>query len=151
MKRMLAAAVAVILTGGAYAQAPNPPAGMMNAAVAGGTAIERHIAGLHGQLQISAGEETQWAAVATAMRDGALHTDTAIDKRKVLGDGATAVQSLSAYADIAQAHADAVRQLAVAFAALYAAMPADQQRVADGVFAHHPHKGRKSARHGDPG
>ena len=148
MKKMLAAAVSMILTGVACAQAPAapaPPATMMHASVAAGTAIEHHISELHGQLQITAGEEAQWSVVAAAMRDGAVRTDTAIDRRKVLGEGASAVDSLSAYAEIAQAHADGVKQLAVAFAALYAAMPADQQRVADTVFAHHPHKGRKSA------
>ena len=112
--------------------------------------VENHITELHGQLQITAAQEAQWNAVATAMRDSAVETDKAIGKRKLLGDKATAVDSLGSYADIAQAHADGVRKLALAFTTLYAAMPADQKMTADAVFAHRPHKGKRAAKSGAP-
>ena len=138
MARIAATLVSVLLMGSAYAEAPKMDSRQE-------AAVEHHIQELRGQLQITAAEEAQWTAVATAMRDSAVQTDRAIDKRKALGERANAVDSLSAYGEIAQAHADGVKQLAVTFAALYALMPAEQQAVADTVFAHRPHKGKKAA------
>ncbi len=156
MKPIVAALTFAFLIGGAYAQSPSSSAAMAPASGASTTAmtkadakremaLESHIKDLHAQLQITPAEETQWAAVAKAMRDSAVETDKAIDKRKALVNSASAVDNLSAYGDIAQAHADGVKQLAAAFAPLYTSMSDDQQKVADALFAHRPHEGNKKA------
>jgi protein CpxP len=98
--------------------------------------VEQQIKDLHAKLKISAAEESQWATVAKTMRESAKELDAAIDKREASHNTATAVDDLNAYGEVAQAHADAVKKLASAFAPLYASMADDQKRTADDVFAH---------------
>ncbi len=157
MNTMLITVAAALLAGSAYAQAPAAPAGTPPAASTAAPAVaspdrkrdeavEKHIRDLHAQLKITAGEETQWAVVARTMRDTAIATDKAIDRREGLVGGATAIDNLNSYGDIAQAHADGVKKLATAFAPLYAAMPADQKKVADAVFSHHESHDKMAAK-----
>jgi protein CpxP len=154
MKTIVAALTSALLISGAYAQSPgSPPAKPPSSdAPSAETAkpgakrdmgVESHIKDLHAQLQITAAEETQWAAVAKAMRHSAIETDKAIDKREALVNSANAIDNLNAYGDIAQAHADGVKRLAAAFAPLYASMSDDQKKAADAVFAHRGHDGEK--------
>src|ERR1700686_2422768 len=154
MKTIVAALTSAFLIGGAYAQSPSSPPGKTpssdasTAAMAKSDAkrdmgVESHIKDLHAQLQITPAEETQWAAVAKAMRHSAIETDKAIDKREALVNKANAIDNLNAYGDIAQAHADGVKRLAAAFAPLYASMSDDQKKEADAVFAHRAHEGEK--------
>jgi hypothetical protein len=154
MKTLIATLACACLMSSAYAQSTAPSGGMP--ASSGGSmpttsksdarraaAVEKHIADLHSQLQITAAEETQWAAVAKSMRDSAIETDRAIDKREPVASSASALDNLNSYGDIAQAHADGVKRLAAAFAPLYASMSDDQKKVADAVFAHRAHPGKK--------
>lgn len=157
MKTVVAAALtSAFLIGGAYADSPGsspamaPSSGastdsMAKSGAKRDMAIENHIKDLHAQLQITPAEETQWAAVAKTMRDSAIETDKAIAKREALVNSASAVDNLHAYGDIATAHAEGVKRLAEAFAPLYASMPDDQKKVADAVFAHRAHEGKKAA------
>lgn len=158
MKTIVATLLAsAFLVSGAYAQAPGPSAGAAPASGAStavmaksdakrDAAVERHIKDLHTQLQITPAEEAQWAVVAKTMRDSAVETDKAIDKREALVSTATAIDNLNAYGDIAQAHVDGVRKLAAVFGPLYASMSDDQKKVADAVFAHRAHEGKKVAK-----
>ncbi|HWX34181.1 MAG TPA: Spy/CpxP family protein refolding chaperone [Steroidobacteraceae bacterium] len=154
MKTITAVLTSAFLITGAYAQAPSsspakaPSSGASTAAMAKADAkqdmaVESHIKNMHAQLQITSAEETQWAAVAKTMRDSAIETDKAIDKREALVNSASAVDNLNAYADIAQAHADGVRKLAAVFAPLYASMSDDQKKAADALFAHRAHEGKQ--------
>ena len=155
MKTIVAALTSAFLISGAYAQSPSsspamaPSSGASTAAMTKSgakrdmAAVESHIKDLHAQLQITPAEETQWAAVAKTMRESAIETDKAIDKREALVNSASAVDNLKAYGDIAQAHADGVKRLAAVFAPLYASMSDDQKKVADEVFAHRAHEGKK--------
>jgi hypothetical protein len=156
MKTIVAALASAFLISGAYAQAPSSSSAMASSSSASTAAmaksdakrdlaLENHIKDMHAQLQITAAEETQWAAVAKTMRDSAIETDKAIDKREALVNSASAVDNLNAYADIAQAHADGVRKLAAAFAPLYASMSDDQRKAADALFAHRAHEGTQKA------
>jgi protein CpxP len=108
--------------------------------------VEKHISDLHAKLKITSDEETQWAAVSKAMHESANELDRAIDKREAKMKDATAIDDLNAYGDIAQAHADAVKKLSEAFSPLYAAMPDDQKRVADDVFAHRQNQGKHAGK-----
>ncbi|HTD11781.1 MAG TPA: Spy/CpxP family protein refolding chaperone [Steroidobacteraceae bacterium] len=154
MKTIITALTSAFLISGAYAQSPSssaaaaPTAGAPTAAMTKADAkrdagVENHIKDLHTQLQITSAQESQWAAVAKTMRDSAIETDKAIDKREALVKSASAVDNLNAYGDIAQAHADSVKKLAAVFAPLYASMSDDQKKVADSVFAHRAHEGKK--------
>jgi hypothetical protein len=154
MKTITAVLTSAFLITGAYAQAPSsspakaPSSGASTAAMAKADAkqdmaVESHIKNMHAQLQITSAEETQWAAVAKTMRDSAIETDKAIDKREALVNSASAVDNLNAYGDIAQAHADGVRKLAAVFAPLYASMSDDQKKAADALFAHRAHEGKQ--------
>ena len=104
--------------------------------------VEKHVSDLHRRLKISASEESQWSGVAQTMRDSADQLDAAIEQRDSHRKGASALEDLNAYADIAQAHADGVKKLALAFAPLYAAMNNDQKKIADAVFSQQDHKSR---------
>ena len=145
MKTFVAIVAATFLATAVYAQSPAPaPANPSAAAMAKADTkrdlkVEQQIKNLHAQLKISPAEETQWAAVAKTMRDSAKDLDAAIDKRASSRTTATAVDDLNAYGEITQSHADAVKKLASAFAPLYAAMPDDQKKTADDVFAHRSH------------
>lgn len=153
MKIIAAVLASTILIGGAYAQSPASssaaptslnasPHAMMKSDANREMKVERHIKDLHAKLKITPAEETQWAAVAKAMHDNAVELDKAIDNREAIIDNATAIDDLNAYADIAQAHADAVKNLSTVFAPLYASMSDDQKKVADKVFAQGAHGGK---------
>ena len=141
MKTILATLASVLLLSAAYADAPKASSDAKR-----DMAVENHIKDLHGKIQITPAQETQWAAVAKTMRDSAIETDKAIDKREAIVGSGTAIDNLNAYGDIAQAHVDGVKRLAAAFAPLYASMPDAQKKVADGVFAHRAHDGKKAAK-----
>ena len=149
MKTIAAMLASTILVSGAYAQAPARPAGAASAADAAtadtrrSSAVEQHIRDMHAKLGITAAQESQWTTVAQTMRDSARELDAAIDKRGAIVGSATAPENLSAYGDIAQAHADGVKKLAAAFTPLYASMPDEQKKLADDVFARRAHKHRK--------
>jgi protein CpxP len=108
--------------------------------------VEKHIQDLHAKLKITQAEESQWATVAQAMRDNVKEVDAAIDNRKSLAGNASAIDDLNAYGDIARAHADGVKNLAAAFAPLYASMSDEQKKAADQVFANRTRDGKKLAK-----
>ncbi len=97
--------------------------------------IDQRIADLHKSLQITADEETNWAAVAQVMRDNdaalkALSAARTAESREKL----SAVEDLKMYEKFAQAHVDGLKNLTASFETLYSAMPDQQKAVADGVF-----------------
>jgi hypothetical protein len=110
--------------------------------------IESHIKQLHAQLKITAAEEPQWTVVAQTMRDNAAQIDALIAKREQ-STSMSALDDLDSYAQITQANSDGVKKLAAVFAPLYNAMPDDQKRNADQVFAethrHHAAHTHKAA------
>jgi hypothetical protein len=151
MKKIVIAIASTFLVSAAFAAPPTQLAAAQDSASPSAMAkgdlkrdmkVEQQIKSLHAKLMINPAEETQWAVVAKTMRESAKDLDTVIDKRKATHDTASAVDDLNAYGDIAQAHADGVKKLASAFAPLYAAMPDEQKRTADEVFANR-HHGKK--------
>ena len=156
MKLTIAVLASAFLFGGAMAQTPDPsasahpptnatPAAMEKADAKRDAAVEHHITELHAKLKITSAEEAQWKKVAETMRENATELDRAIDKRDASVANATAVDNLNSYAEIAQAHANNVKKLASAFSGLYSAMSDDQKKVADDVFSHREHDGKKVA------
>jgi protein CpxP len=150
MKTLVALLASTFLIGSSYAQstaaaetaAPSGAATTSATTTASANAdvkVERHIKDLRAKLKITSAEESQWDAVAQAMRVSAGELDAAIGKRQATMKTATAVEDLNAYEAIARSHADGVKRLSEAFAPLYAAMSVDQKKVADDVFAQHKH------------
>ena len=100
--------------------------------------VEAHIKSLHDQLKITPAQESQWAAVAQAMRDSASNMQTLIQQRMQNAKTMTAVDDLRSYQTIAQAHLDGLNKLVPAFDTLYASMSDAQKKNADTVFQHRP-------------
>jgi protein CpxP len=155
MKSNVTLIALLLLVSSAYAQAQPPstgtppssnlsPPAMAKADANRDAKVEQHIKDLHAKLKITQAEEPQWYAVAATMRENASELDKVIDKREASIQTATAVDDLTAYGDIAQAHADAVKKLSSAFSPLYASMPDEQKKLADEVFAHRQHKSGKT-------
>jgi periplasmic protein CpxP/Spy len=156
MKTIAAVLVSTFAFGAAYAQTPDQSANPDTVADASRTAmsksdakrdaaVEQHIVALHAELKITPAEEPQWKGVADTMRENARDLDRAIDKRDAAAASATAIDDLNSYAAVAQAHADNVKKLAIAFSGLYSVMSDHQKKEADEVFSHRDHEGRKVA------
>jgi len=115
------------------AATPTPAAA--TAAETKGETVEQRITDLHVALQITPAEETQWNAVAQAMRENAAAMDKLVAaNRTTPPQNMTAVQDLQTYQQFAQAHVDGLKNLISAFSDLYGAMPDAQKKVADQVF-----------------
>jgi protein CpxP len=155
MKTIIPVLVAsTLFIGGAYAQSvalsntASPPSSshaMVKSDANHRAEIEKHIKDLHAQLKITPAEESQWATVAQTMRDNATELDDAVSKRDAIASRATAIEDLNAYGDIVQVHADSIKKLSTAFAALYDSMSGDQKKVADEVFTQRAHESKKVA------
>lgn len=100
----------------------------------GSNALNTYLTALHKDLKITAAEEPQWTAFADTMRDNAAQLGQAYRTRREQLPTMTAPQDLSSFVQVEQARLDGLKKSSDAFNALYAVMPADQQKVADAVF-----------------
>jgi periplasmic protein CpxP/Spy len=97
--------------------------------------VEQRITTLHAALQITPAEDSEWNAVAQAMRDNAAAMDALVAQtRATAPQNMTAVDELRSYQKLAQAHVDGLKNLTASFATLYASMPDAQKKIADEVF-----------------
>lgn len=107
--------------------------------------VEARIKSLHHDLQITAGQEPQWQAVAEVMRDNAKTIHALIDERRANAATMTAVDDMHAYEAIADAHAAGLKKLTAAFETLYASLSDAQKKKADAAFrARRPMPPKKS-------
>jgi protein CpxP len=111
-----------------------------------GETVEQRITNLHAALKITPAEETQWNAVAQAMRENAASMDKLVAaNRTTPPQNMTAVEDLKTYQKFAEEHVAGLKNLIGSFSTLYDAMPGDQKKVADKVFnttrdeTAHPH------------
>jgi periplasmic protein CpxP/Spy len=130
--------------------APAPSAAPMKAKAPAADRIETHLKKLHAQLKITADQEAKWDAVAQIMRDNAHEIDRLAGDRAAKRNGMSAVEDLSSYEAIADAHAAGLKQLVPAFATLYDTMSDTQKKNADRVFTERvrARPSRKTASHG---
>ena len=124
---------------GAFAQQSAAPAAPAQAAPAPAKAthsskVEARIKSLHAQLKITPEEEQEWSVVAQTMRDNATEMDQLVQQRTEQRGHMSAVDDMKSYEAIVQAHAEEMQKLVPAFEALYAKMPAAQQKRADTVI-----------------
>jgi hypothetical protein len=100
-----------------------------------GETVEQRITNLHAALKITPAEETQWNAVAQAMRENAASMDKLVAaNRTTPPQNMTAVEDLKTYQKFAEEHVAGLKNLIASFSTLYDAMPGDQKKVADKVF-----------------
>ena len=134
----LIAARADTATNGAFqlAQAAaSPKQAAAGATETKGQTVEQRITDLHAALKITPAQETQWNAVAQAMRENAANMDKLVaSNRTTPPQNTNAVDDLKTYQKFAQAHVDGLKNLISAFGTLYSAMPDAQKKVADTVF-----------------
>jgi hypothetical protein len=100
----------------------------------GGQALNKYLTTLHEDLKITPSEDSQWTAFADAMRDNAAALGQAYRTRREQLPTMDATQDLNSFIQVEQLRLDGLKKSADAFSALYAVMPPDQKKVADGVF-----------------
>ena len=153
----LATATSLAFASGAFAQtaasAPAASSAMSAKAAKADKRLEERITQLHTQLQITPQQEPLWSKVADTMRSNAQSMHDAYDQRMSKTDSFTAVDDLKSYGDLAQAHADSVKNLETAFEPLYAALSDTQKKAADDAFRNgpgKPHLGKGKAKRSAP-
>ena len=100
-----------------------------------GESVDQRISSLHRELKITPAQESDWNAVASAMRDNANNMQQLVQQTHGQNtQQTTALDDLDTYQKFAQAHADGVKNLIGPFTTLYNAMTPTQQKNADQVF-----------------
>jgi len=103
--------------------------------------IDQRIASLHEELKITPAEETDWKTVAQTMRDNVDAMETLSKEKQAQSEaGMTAVEDLQTYSAFAEAHVEHLKKLTSVFKTLYDAMPEQQKKLADQVFARSRHE-----------
>ena len=110
--------------------------------------IEKHIARLHDQLQVTAPQDAVWKEFAQVMRDNSKKMNALIDKWAQGKGKRTAIENMKAQKEMADEYAQSLSRLIPALETLYASMSPEQKKGADMVFEHKkgrgPHKGKNS-------
>jgi periplasmic protein CpxP/Spy len=104
---------------------------------------ETRIKDLHARLQITPEQEELWTNVAQTMRDNAKTMEALIKTRSEGKETMSAIEDLKSYAEIADAHADGLKNFIPAFEPLYASMSDAQKKSADTLFHRGHHGGMK--------
>jgi periplasmic protein CpxP/Spy len=101
-----------------------------------GESVEQRITELHAELKVTPAQESQWNAVAQAMRDNAANMERLVaTKHQQAPQNMTALDDLQTYQEFTQQHLDGLKHLTSAFKSLYDSMPDPQKKNADQVFA----------------
>jgi protein CpxP len=137
-------AVALLAAGPVLAQ----PAGAVTPPVpkAAGTAtiqaqVDQRITRMHQRLKITPEQETAWNAFAEVMRSNVTSTDDAYKKRSASLATMTAPDNMANFAQIEQARAQGVENLATSFQTLYNTLSDDQKKAADAMFRNYGEHG----------
>ena len=124
----------------------------------GSRGLNAYLDKLHADLKITAAEEPLWNTFAETMRDNAATLGQAYRTRRDKLPTMTALEDMNSFIEVEQMRLDGMKRNSAAFAELYKAMPADQQKVADTVFLsdlpggpHKRHPGPHSAADKTPG
>jgi periplasmic protein CpxP/Spy len=108
--------------------------------------IEARIKDLHAKLKITPAQEDLWNKVTQVMRDNAKTMDTLNQARYEKATTMNAVEDLKSYSEIAQAHADQLKNFVPVFEELYASMSDDQKKDANILFRHGSHDKKSKAK-----
>ncbi len=129
---------------GAVTSAPAAAPGSHSHSMSHGTSqgVDAMIEHLHNQLKITAAQEPLWQKLAAVMRANSARMISLAKARNDHTATQSAVEDLNSYAEIAQAHAEGMKNLVPPFQALYDSMSADQKKAADDEFREH-YRGHK--------
>lgn len=108
--------------------------------------IETRIKELHTKLHINASQSAQWDAFAAVMRENAESIHTLMVDKHQNAATMSAVDDLTSYQAVAQAHVDGLAKLIPTFQALYATMSDHQKKTADSLFGQHDHHDQRSSK-----
>lgn len=140
MKKALVLLATAVAMSGAFAQTSAPasaPTGASASAPAAQAGHERNvedrIAYLHSQLKITSAQEPQWNAFADVMRGNGQTMGQLFQQRRA-ATNVSALDDMTQYATIAQAHADGMKKLVDAFGPLYNSFSPEQKKLADATF-----------------
>jgi hypothetical protein len=101
--------------------------------------VEGRIKDLHEKLKITRSQEDLWSKVGDSMRATAQEMEPLVKARSEHAKAATAIEDLNSFSQLADAHADGLKQFVTVFAPLYASMSDVQKQNADTVFRGHGH------------
>jgi len=96
--------------------------------------VDQRITEMHQRLKITPAQEANWAAFAKVMRDNAAATEDAYKERRANIATMSAPDNMRDFAQIEQARAQGVQNLAASFQTLYDGMSDDQKKLADAMF-----------------
>ncbi len=106
--------------------------------------VATRIKTLHDKLKITGEQESQFDAVAKVMRENEKTMHELAETRHA-NEGASAVDDLKSYKEIAVAHVDGLNKLIPAFEDLYSKLSDEQKANADKLFGKFEgHEGHKS-------
>lgn len=108
-------------------------------------AVELRIKELHAKLKINPSQEELWNRVTQVMRANASAMDQLVNARAENWKNMTAIDDLSSYARVADAHADGIKRFIPVFQALYDTMSPAQRQNADAIFRNRMHAAQKRA------
>ena len=134
----------MVLASASPLRAASAEPGMATSKTSKADRVEARITELHTKLKITPAQEEQWNKVAQAMRDNAKTMEALIKARFEKQGTMTAVEDLTSYAEISQAHADTVKTFIPIFEPLYAGMSDSQKKDADKLF--HPQDRHKTSK-----
>ena len=120
--------------------APSPAPAPAAAAKASRSRIDRveaRITRLHATLNITPAQEDLWKNVTQVMRDNAQTMEALTKARAEKATTMTPVDDLKSYAELADAHADGLKQFVPVFEPLYASMSDAQKANANTIFRGH--------------
>jgi len=96
--------------------------------------VETRIRDLHSKLGITPAQEDRWNSVAQVMRENAQNLDSIEQTRLDNASRMTAVEDVRSYSELADAHAQGLKNFVPAFQALYDSLSPAQQKNADQMF-----------------
>jgi protein CpxP len=125
--------------------APKAAPPKATSAAAAESRIEERIVQMHLRLNITPAQQPGWDAFAKVMRNNVASTTEAYQQRQASIATMSAPENMQNFAQIEQARAQGVQNLAVAFQTLYGTLSDDQKKTADAMFRHYedrpgPHK-----------
>jgi protein CpxP len=133
MKRLAMLAIMLL----AAAPAPAQPVPDTTQSAPAASRVDARVAQMHRVLKITPEQEPAWNAFAAVMRDNATSTYEAFGQRRASVATMSAVDNLKNFAQIEQARAQGVQNLAYSFETLYGTFSDEQKKIADTMFRRH--------------
>jgi LTXXQ motif family protein len=100
--------------------------------------VEARIKDLHTRLKITPAQEDLWNNAAQVMRENATAMDALRKARSEKAQTMTAVEDFKSYAEMTEAHTDAIKKFIPVFSALYDSMSDTQKKNTDTIFRRGP-------------